>query len=286
VELVRNGWSQPSIDEMLVGRAVGMSERRIPSPAGSEAIALAIFSSTEPTPPAPAIYYIHGGAMIVGDRFSSVDSLFDLVEQHKIVLVSVEYRLAPEHPYPAPVEDCYGGLVWTVDHAAELGINPDRLVIAGHSAGGGLAAGLALLVRDRKAPALLGQLLICPMLDDHHQTLSSRQYGKVDIAEVIRIGWNALLGTDHELRDASPYAAPGRAEDLAELPPAFIDVGSAEPFRDEAVAYASRIWAAGGQAELHVWSGGFHGFQLEDAPAISVGARNAMQSWLERTLRR
>lgn len=284
LEMVRRGWSQPPIDKMLTGRAIRMTERRIPGPAGQSAILLAIFEPAEPMGSAPAIYHVHGGGMTVGDRFTTVDSFFNLIEQHKVAVVSVEYRLAPEHPDPAPIEDCYAGLVWTADHAEELNIDPDRLLIAGASAGGGLTAGLALMARDRNGPKLVGQLLMCPMLDDRNQTLSSRQYGKVDISEVIRIGWDALLGAGHEMRDVSPYAAPGRVVDLSGLPPAFIDVGSAEVFRDEAVAYASRIWATGGQAELHVWSGGFHGFQFDGDAPISVAARNAIQSWLERTL--
>jgi acetyl esterase/lipase len=286
LEMLREGWTDTPAEELLEGRAIRMTERRVPGPDGEASIVLAIFTATEqPVGSAPAIYHVHGGGMIVGDRFTTVDAFFDLIERHKVVVVSVEYRLAPEHPDPAPVEDCYAGLVWTVEHVQELGIDPDRLVIAGPSAGGGLTAGLALLARDRNEPQLVGQLLACPMLDDRNQTLSRRQYGNVDISEVIGIGWDALLGADHEGRDVSPYAAPGRVVDLSGLPPAFIDVGSAEPFRDEAVAYASRIWEAGGQAELHVWAGGFHGFQYDSDAAASVAARRAIDSWLQRILR-
>lgn len=284
LEMVRQSWSQPPIAEMLAGRAIRMTERRIRGPAGDAAIVLAIFSPAEPMISAPAIYHVHGGGMTVGDRFTTVDSFFDFIEQYKVVVVSVEYRLAPENPDPAPIEDCYAGLVWTADHAVELNIDPERLLIAGPSAGGGLTAGLALMARDRNGPKLVGQLLMCPMLDDRSRTLSSRQYGNVDVSEVIRIGWDALLGAGHEAREVRSYAAPGRVVDLSDLPPAFIDVGSAEVFRDEAVAYASRIWGAGGQAELHVWSGGFHGFQFSGDAAISVAAREAIESWLERIL--
>lgn len=283
LEMVQSGWSQPPIEEMLAGRAIRLTERQVPRPDGDGSIVLAILTAAEPITSAPAIYHIHGGGLIVGDRFTGVDSLLDLIEQHKAVVVSVEYRLA--WPDPAPVEDCYAGLVWTADHAQELGIDPERLLVVGESAGGGLAAGVALLARDRQGPELLGQLLICPMLDDRPRTVSSRQYADVDLASVIRIGWEALLGHEHAQREVSPYAAPGRVADLSGLPPAFIDVGSAEQLRDECVDYASRIWASGGQAELHVWAGGYHGFQFEQA-AVSVAARDAINAWLERALRR
>jgi acetyl esterase/lipase len=281
--LVRQGWSEPPIQERIGDRHIGLTEYPVPGPAGQEFTSVAVFTATDAKVPAPAIYNIHGGAMIVGDRFASVESLFELIERYKLAVVSVEYRLAPEYPDPVPVEDCYAGLVWIVSHSADLGIDGRRLVIAGASAGGGLAAGVALMARDRQGPRLSGQLLMSPMLDDRATSLSNRQYADVDIAHVCRLGWDALLGPGHAQREVSPYAAPGRAEDLSGLPPAFIDVGSAEALRDEGVAYAAGMWASGGQAELHVWAGGFHGFQFEEAP-ISVAARGAWESWLTRTI--
>lgn len=143
------------------------------------------------------------------------------------------------------------------------------------------------MARDRGGPRLVGQLLMCPMLDDRNLTASSQQYDGVGVWDRTsnKTGWDALLGAGHEDREVSPYAAPGRVEDLGGLPPAFIDVGSAEVFRDEDVAYASRIWAAGGQAELHVWAGGFHGFQLMGGQAaVAVSARAAVDDWLRRIL--
>ena len=208
-------------------------------------------------------------------------------ERFDLVLVAVEYRLAPHHPYPAPVEDCYAGLVWTVEHAAELGVDPARIVIAGQSAGGGLAAGTALLARDRGGPALAGQMLLCPMLDDRDATVSTHQFpdgGRWD-REQNRFGWSAYLGSRRGTTDVDVYAAPSRAADLSGLPPTYIDVGSAEVFRDEDVAYASAIWAAGGDAELHVYPGGFHGFEVV-APeiAISRACIDARERWLQRIL--
>jgi acetyl esterase/lipase len=199
----------------------------------------------------------------------------------------VEYRLAPEHPHPAPVEDSYAGLVWTAEHAAELDVDPQRVIIVGGSAGGGLSAAVALLARDRGGPALLGQMLVCPMLDDRNDTPSAFQMAGLDIWDQSsnQMGWTALLGAQRGGPDVSPYAAPARATDLSDLPPAFIDVGSAETFRDEDVAYAVRLWQAGGRAELHVWPGGFHGFDgfAPQAP-VSRDAKEARLRWLRRLL--
>ncbi len=171
-----------------------------------------------------------------------------------LAVISVEYGLAPRAQYPEPVEDCDAGLVWAAGHAAELGIDADRTVIGGKRAGGGLAAALALLTRDRGGPAPIGQLLLCPMLDDRNTTFSSHQMAGIDIWDRTSntTAWPALLGDRPGAADLPPYAAPARATDLSGLPPAYIDVGSSETFRDEDVAYADAIWRAGGQAELHV----------------------------------
>jgi acetyl esterase/lipase len=235
----------------------------------------------------PGIFHTHGGGMIIGDRWLGVTEFLDLIEQHDAVVVTVEYRLAPEFPDPYPVEDCYAGLVWTGEHAAELGIDPDRLIIAGASAGGGLAAGTALLARDRRGPALAAQLLICPMLDDRDASVSTTQIDGVGVWDRNSnlLGWSALLGDRRGTDDVSVYAAPARATDLAGLPAAYIDCGSAEVFRDEDVAYATALWAAGVQAELHVWAGGFHGFDMM-APqaAVSQAAVATRRGWLARAL--
>lgn len=203
------------------------------------------------------------------------------------VVVSVDYRLAPETPHPGPVEDCYAGLCWLARHGSEIEADARRIVVAGESAGGGLAAALVLLSRDRGGPRPAGQLLSCPMLDDRNDRPSVLQMAGVDTWDRARneVGWTALLGPARGTPDVSAYAAPSRAEDLTGLPPTFLDVGSAETFRDEVVDYASRIWQAGGRAELHVWPGGFHGFDvLAPHAAISQQARAARLSWLRRVL--
>ena len=277
----------PTDEELSRGGAFEITERRVPGPAGAPDISLLICRPTGVTAPTAALYNIHGGGMIIGDRRTGLAPTLEWAEELGAAVVSVEYRLAPETPHPGPVEDCYAGLVWTAAHAGELGIDQERIVVAGASAGGGLAAAVALLARDRGGPALAAQLLLCPMLDDRNDTPSARQMagrGVWDRASN-EVGWTALLGAARGGPDVSPYAAPARATDLSGLPPAFIDVGSAETFRDEAVTYASRIWQAGGVAELHVWPGGFHGFALM-APqaAISRAAAAAPRDWLHRVL--
>lgn len=274
-------------DEQLTAIGVSRRDVTVPGYRGDE-IVVTVLARADHTGTGPGIYHTHGGGMVMGDRLLGLSTVLPWIVDHDAVVVSVEYRLAPEFPDPYPVEDCYAGLVWTADHAAELGINPERLIIAGASAGGGLAAGTSLLARDRKGPALAGQLLICPMLDDRDQTVSTHQYDDKGtwIRDSNLMGWTALLGDRRGTADVSVYAAPARATDHSGLPPAFIDCGSAEVFRDEDVAYATALWAAGVQAELHVWEGGFHGFDMM-APHVAV-SRTAIatrDAWVARIFR-
>lgn len=278
-----------SADDVSLGHGgvYAGQELVVPGPEGSLDIELLVCTPTTVLPPAPAIYYIHDGGMIAGDRRTGLDAALDLARSHRMVVVSVEYRLAPEHPYPASIEDCYAGLQWIAAHADDLGIDPDRILLFGISAGGGLAACLAILARDRGGPAIFGQLLAGPMLDDHNDSVSSLQMKDLGVWNHVsnQTGWDALLGDRRGGPDVPPYAAAARATDLSELPPAFIDVGSAETFRDEAVMYALRIWQAGGDAELHVWPGGFHAFDgTMPQAALSQASIWARRDWLQRRL--
>jgi acetyl esterase/lipase len=275
------------IDELLA-RHVDVSHREetVPGYDGAE-LSVSIFARKSQTDTRPAFFYIHGGGMVLGDRFIGAELMLDWVDQFDGVCVSVEHRLAPEFPDPYPLEDCYSALVWTAGHAAELGFDAGRLVIAGVSSGGGLAAGTALLARDRNGPPLAGQVLMSPMLDDRNDTVSSHQFDGIGVWDRRSndTGWDALLGPRRRSEDVNIYAAPARATDLSRLPPAHIDVGSAEVFRDEAVAYASTIWASGGVAELHVWPGGYHSFDLVAPHAVlSRATRATRTAWLERLL--
>ena len=277
----------PSDEDLSDSGAFGLEDRLVPGPDGAPDISLLICRPTAVSGPRPVLYYVHGGGMVLGTNRLGMTTALEWARELDAVVVSVEYRLAPEHPHPAPIEDVYAGLVWTAGHAKEIGGDPDRIIIAGTSAGGGLAAALALLTRDRRGPEPIGQVLICPMLDDRNDTPSAEQMAGLGIWDrtANEAGWNALLGDLRGGPDVPAYAAPARAEDLSGLPPAFLDVGSAETFRDEVITYASRLWQAGGRAELHVWPGGFHGFDmLAPQAGLSQNARAARIEWLRRLL--
>ncbi|RGE19992.1 alpha/beta hydrolase [Leucobacter sp. wl10] len=291
----------PPMETQAEGRDVTWEDRLIPGPAGAPDIEVTIVR-----PPAvgasgsggpgsrarsdrPGVLSIHGGGYVLGTRFFGAGELIDLAERYGAVGAAVEYRLAPEHPAPAAAEDCYAALVWMAGHAEDLGIDPSRIVVSGASAGGGLAAAVALMARDRGGPAIAGQLLGCPMLDDRNSTVSAWQYDGVGAWDRNSndTGWDATLGEDRGTDRVHPYRAPARADDLSRLPPAFLEVGAAEIFRDETVDYASRIWATGGDAELHVWSGAYHGFSgFSPDAVVSRAAIGARDSWLRRILDR
>ena len=244
---------------------VATENRKVPGPAGAPEIRLRIYRPTAPSAPRPGLYWIHGGGMVTGTVEQDEALCQKYVAEAGAVAVSVEYRLAPAHPFPAGVEDCYAGLAWMAANAAALGIDPVRLGIAGASGGGGLAAAVALLARDRKGPRLALQQLIYPMLDDRLTTPSSREFtGDTTTAsrENIIGCWNAVLQGKAGAADVSPYAAPARATDLSGLPPTYIHVGELEVFRDESIEYAQRLMQAGVPTELHVHPGAVHGWDL------------------------
>lgn len=278
---------RPEVELLRRGGAVAIEERLVPGPQGAPDLPVVIMRPTRGPGPWPAIYHIHGGGMVSGDQWEMAETLAGWVDLLGVVGVSVGYRLAPEHPHPAPLEDCYAGLEWTARNAEELDIDPDRLIIWGSSAGGGLAAGIALLARDRGGPALAHQILQGPMLDDRNQTPSSHELDREGFWDRTSnlTGWSSLLGDARGGPDVSPYAAPARAQHLGGLPPAFIDVGQVETFRDEALEYAARLSRAGVPVELHMWPGAWHGFSSA-APqaAISQLAIAARTAYLQRVL--
>jgi acetyl esterase/lipase len=274
--------------------AVELEEGQIPGPAGARDLSVLILRPARgqrgrggQERALPGVYHTHGGGMVMGTSRTGADELALWVDEVGVVAVSVEYRLAPEHPHPAPVEDCYAGLVWTGEHCDELGIDPSRLIIAGGSAGGGLAAGTALMARDRGGPVLSHQMLMCPMLDDRGITQSSQELdgeGVWDRTSNVT-GWTALLGDARGGPGVSPYAAPARAQDLTGLPATFIDVGSVETFRDEDIEYAARLSQAGISVEFHLWPGGFHGFDgMAPQTALAQAARATRLGYLRRAV--
>lgn len=233
----------------------------------------------------PCIYWIHGGGLILGTNKQD-DLRFDRwCPTLGCVGVSVEYRLAPESRYPEPLEDCYAGLRWVRERAAELGVDAARLGIGGASAGGGLAAGLALLARDRGEIPLSFQALIYPMLDDRMITPSSAWNDPVWPPEANRFGWRSYLGA---LTDAAvpAYAAAARATDLSRLPRSFVSVGALDGFSDEDIDYAARLRRAGVPTELHVYPGAPHGFDgLAAGTRVAQRANRDIEEWLTAALR-
>jgi acetyl esterase/lipase len=235
---------------------VAKEDRTVPGPGGEPDITVRIYRPVGASGTLPGIYYIHGGGMILGSVEGEDPNATMICDQVSAVVVSVEYRLSPEHPHPAPIEDCYAGLVWMAKNAAELGVDPHRLAIYGASAGGGLTIGTALLARDRGGPALAFMMPIYPMIDDRNETASSHEITDIGIWD--RAGnieaWAWYLGG----KQADQYAAPARAEDLSGLPPAFIDVGTVDLFRDEDIAFAQRLMQAGVPTDLVVNPGSYH----------------------------
>ncbi|MFD3326428.1 alpha/beta hydrolase [Streptomyces sp. NPDC058701] len=279
---------RPALGELRADGRFEVEELCVPGAPGDPDVTLVSARPAGLAGPLPLLYYMHGGGMVMGNARSVLPRLLDsLASGPELAVISVEYRLAPATRYPGALEDCYAGLAWTAAHAAGLGVDADRVVIGGKSAGGGLAAALALLTRDRGGPAPIGQLLLCPMLDDRGATFSSHRMEGVDTWDRTSNAtvWQAVLGDLYGSADVPAYAAPARATDLSGLPPAYVEVGSTEILRDEDVAYAQAIWRAGGDAELHVWPGAFHGFDtLAPRAALSRDARASRARWLRRVL--
>ncbi|MEU6419636.1 alpha/beta hydrolase [Streptomyces spiralis] len=207
----------------------------------------------------PALLWFHGGGFVLGDARESLPFLDAAVRLTGAIGISVQYSLAPEATFPAPIEEGLAALNWIVAHAEQLGVDPERIAVGGQSAGGAHAAGLALRLRDEGGPKIVFQLLDIPVTDDRLITQSAVEYtdGLVWNTKNAQLSWRAYLGDTGE--PVSPYAAPARAEDLSGLPPAFITVNQFDPLRDEGIEYARRLAHAKVPAELHLYAGTFHG---------------------------
>jgi acetyl esterase/lipase len=233
----------------------------------------------------PCLYWIHGGGYMFGSGLMPDARLCRWAESLGCVVVSVDYRLAPEHPYPEPLDDCYQALAWVASHGSELGIDPARIVIGGASAGGGLAAAVALQARDRGEVKVAFQLLIYPMIDDRERHVSSLYDSPVWNRTANDLGWRAYLGAAVRGPDVPPYAAPGRADDLSGLPSTLIAVGTLDVFRDEDLDYAARLLQAGVETELHIYPGAPHGFEtMAPTAALSLRCDADMVSALRRAM--
>jgi len=255
-------------------------ERMVPGPADSPKVRVLIYRpATEG--PHPAHLHLHGGGYVMG--LPELPPVFSeaLVRQAGCVVVSVDYRHAPETPFPGPLEDCYAALGWLYSNAAELGVDPARIAIGGESAGGGLAAALALLVRDRGEIPIRHQSLTYPMLDDRTAIRAEHERTGPQ-GELIwtpannRFGWTALLGTEAGGTDISPYAAPARADNLAGLAPAFIAAGALDLLLNENIAYAQRLAQAGVPVEFHLYPGAYHAFIHSDSRVARLYQRDSV----------
>ncbi len=256
---------------------VSKEDRAIPGLADAPEIPIRIYRPTEAGEiPRPGFLEIHGGGFILGN-IEMMDGWCEMIAAEvDAVVVSVEYRLAPEDPFPAGVEDCYAALSWIHEHAEELGIDPDRIAVGGQSAGGGIAAGLALMARDRGGPAICYQLLEIPELDDRLDTPSMLAFQDTPFWNRPNavFSWQHYLGPDHE-GEPSIYAAPSRATDLSGLPSAYVSTMEFDPLRDEGLRYAMGMLEAGVSVELHNYAGTFHGSAF--LPQAEPTKRNTLE---------
>jgi triacylglycerol lipase len=265
----------PQVPNLIV------EERRIPGPEGAPDVRALVYRPTDAAGPMPGILHAHGGGYVMGEPEMSDASNRLLAAALKAVIVSVDYRLPPEHPFPAPMEDCYAGLKWLHDEAGALGVDRARIAVKGESAGGGLAAGLALLARDRTEVPLAFQCLTYPMIDDRPAADPHPHTGEfVWTAASNRFGWASYLGREPGGPDVSYYAAAARAPDLAGLPPTFILTAGLDLFLEENLDYARRLSRAGVTTELIVYPGAFHGFQMAGDTTLSRRAEQDVRAAL------
>jgi len=251
---------------------VAVDNSEIPGPDGAPDIGVRIYRPTSAGDRSPAMVYFHGGASVIGDPYLEEHRCLRLAADGGCIVVSVDYRLAPENPFPAGFEDCCSALTWVVAHADDLGIDTERVAVGGASAGGALCAAVAQMARDRAAPSLAFQLLIYPVIDDRMDTPSMRAFGGTPVwtsgsnAQM----WDHYLGAKRDY--VSNYAAPGRASDLSDLPPAYVMTAELDPLRDEGISYAQRLMQAGVATDLRCFAGACHGFDLL-APTIELSRR-------------
>jgi acetyl esterase/lipase len=261
---------------------VEVADRSIPGPEAATNVRFVVYVPKEASRPLPALVWIHGGGYVLGSPDADGLQMKSLVRQLGCVVVSVDYRLAPESPFPAGVEDCYAALRWTHAQAQELGVDRERVAIGGTSAGGGLAAALAVLARDRAELQVAFQVLLVPMLDDRTAVAAEPHpfTGEFTWTPTNNLfGWTALLGRAPGGEGVSPYAAPARAESLAGLPPTYISTGALDLFLEEDMEYARRLMRAGVPTELHVYPGAYHGFsRAADARVAKAYARDYVQA--------
>ena len=262
-------------DSAYARPGVSIEKRSVPGSQGTPDVDVIIYRPLDREGVLPVLLFIHGGGYVFGKAAGNNGTNVRTAAEVGCVVVSVDYRLAPETVAPGPLEDCYAALLWVHDNAAELGVDQRRIAIAGESAGGGLAAALALLARDREKVAICFQMLIYPMLDDRTAINAGNNpiVGEfVWTQQSNRFAWRAYLGIEPGSPGVSPYAAPARATELAGLPRTYISVGSLDMFLEENLAYATRLLKASVAVELHVFPGAYHGFEHAAESRLAIKA--------------
>ncbi|MCX7283022.1 MAG: alpha/beta hydrolase [Novosphingobium sp.] len=264
-------------DDIIVQRLV------VPATSAGPELGVILHRPADQIAPLPLYLHIHGGGFVLGNATMSSPANIALAREVGCLVASVDYRLSPEATGQQPVEDCYRALSWLVANAPSYGIDPSLVAVGGESAGGGLAASLALMVRDRGTIALALQMLICPMLDDRTRGEHPHCGEFVWTAESNTAAWSLRIGSEDVERDECGYIAAARAQNLRGLAPAYIAVGSHDLFLEEDIAYARRLARAGVSVDLHVYAGGYHGFELAADASITRRTMADRYSVLRRT---
>ncbi|HEY3700263.1 MAG TPA: alpha/beta hydrolase [Spongiibacteraceae bacterium] len=266
-----------------------IEDKLIAGPEGAPQVPVRIYAPAQRNGNLPALLYMHGGGYIVGSIDTEHTLTVMLTRELGVAVVSVDYRLAPENPYPAAVDDCYAALLWLHAHAGEQGVDTARIAVIGQSAGAGLAAAIALMARDRNGPALCFQFLGIPDIDDRLDTPSMRTFTDTPVwhRAHAELSWNFYLGDSYKAgaADVPVYAAPARATDLRGLPPAYISAMEFDPLRDEGILYAMKLMEAGVPVELHTYPGTFHGSMMVTQAAVTQRQIREMLDVLRRALK-
>lgn len=275
----------------VVNEAISLTDEIINGP-DNQPLSLRIYRPKYSSETLPVLLWIHGGGYILGSIGEDDELCMDFVKIAECVVVSVEYRLAPEHPYPAPIEDCYTALKWIADSADSLNIDSTRIGVAGASAGGGLTAALTLLARDRHYPSLCFQMPLYPMIDDRNNTPSTNEIkeGFVWNQKSNQAGWRMYLGELYGTDDIPSYAAPARETNYSQLPYTYTCVGQLDPFRSETLTYVTKLAEAGVDVEFHLFPGAYHGFEgINPDAELSIRAKNeyilAVKNGFKRSLK-
>lgn len=284
--LVRAAPARFAVDPRDVERTA-MRQVKVPGPQGAPDVPVLVYRPKNAVGELPCILHIHGGGYVSGSAASMEAVHRPLAADLNCCIVSVDYRLAPETRYPGAVEDCYAVLRWISANARDLGIDLRRLGVMGESAGGGLAAALTLLVRDRGEFSLAFQRLVYPMLDDRTCVAPEPHPFTGEFVwtrQRNHFGWRCLLGVEPGSEGVSPYAAPARATDLRNLPPLFLSTAALDLFLEENLEYARRLVRSAVPVELHVYPGAFHGFQWAPTAGVSMMAARDTRDALRRAM--